>query len=200
MLRFLVLPYGLGPVEQGFTPASDLREAGTTIDIEADPASVWHEVVQVPPIQAHEHGFAWSHMIGFPRPIAATASGTGVGALREATFERGVLFVERVTTYVEQEGLRFSIHADADTIPARALDQHVTVGGPYFDVLEGSYMIERLGPQRVRLHLSSEHRPSTGFNGYASPWTDFIMRDTQECILEIVARRAERRALGQPLR
>jgi hypothetical protein len=65
------------------------------------------------------------------------------------------------------------------------------VGGPYFDVLQGSYRIEPL-TRGVRLHLSSEHRLSTRFNPYAALWTDFIMRDTQDYILRIVARRAER--------
>jgi hypothetical protein len=103
-----------------------------------------------------------------------------------------VLFVETVDVWEPGRALAFSIHADPDTIPATTLDAHVTVGGPYFDVLRGRFDIEPVGPGRVRLHLSSQHRLSTGFNGYARLWTDFIMADVQAYILEIVKRRAER--------
>ncbi|MEO6710629.1 MAG: hypothetical protein ABI054_00005, partial [Planctomycetota bacterium] len=156
---------------------------------------VWREIASVPEIRPEEHHFAWSHLIGFPRPIAATLTGSGVGAVRHATFERGVLFIERVTAWREEKQLEFTIDADPDTIPAAALDQHVTVGGPYFDVLSGAYAIEPLPDGGVLLHLSSEHRLSTTFNRYASLWTDFIMRDTQRYILEIIKRRCESAAL-----
>jgi len=65
------------------------------------------------------------------------------------------------------------------------------VGGPYFDVLEGTYRIERLNDRQVLLHLSSKHRLSTRFNFYAGLWTDFIMRDIQRNILRIIKRRCE---------
>jgi hypothetical protein len=71
------------------------------------------------------------------------------------------------------------------------LDEHVTVGGRYFDVLQGVYEIEPQAPGKVILHLASTHRLSTRFNAYSGLWTDFIMRDVQEHILEIVKRRCE---------
>jgi hypothetical protein len=121
--------------------------------------------------------------------------GTGVGAVRHATFERGVLFVETITKWEPEKDLAFTIKADTAHIPPTTLDQHVTIGGPYFDVLEGEYRIEPSGPGKVILHLSSQHRLSTRFNSYAGFWTDFIMRDTQEYILEIIKRRCEGEAL-----
>ncbi|MBM4357289.1 MAG: hypothetical protein FJ096_04190 [Deltaproteobacteria bacterium] len=190
----VALPVGVGATERILPRPDEARHVATSIAIEADPASVWEEIVEVPAIRPEEHGFSWSHVIGFPRPVAATVDGRGVGSTREATFERGVLFIERVTEFDADRLLSFSIHADAASIPARALDEHVTVGGPYFDVLRGTYRIEPRSEGGVVLHLSSDHRLSTRFNGYAGMWTDFIMRDTQRHILRVVARRAEARA------
>ena len=110
--------------------------------------------------------------------------------MRHATFERGVEFLERVTTWDEPRDLGFDIAAG--TIPATGLDEHVTVGGKYFDVLEGHYHIEPLANGDMRLHLTSTHRLSTSFNVYAHLWTDFIMSDTQRYILAIIKRRCER--------
>ena len=78
-----------------------------------------------------------------------------------------------------------------DSIPTKTLDQHVTVGGEYFDVLDGTYEIVPLGPGETELRLWSTHRLSTHFNAYASLWTDFVMRQIQGNILEVVRARAE---------
>lgn len=187
----ILLPLAIAPLESAAPKANELRRIATSIRVQADPAVVWREIASVREIRPEEHAFAWSHAIGFPRPIAATLEGSGVGAVRHATFERGVLFIETVTVWREGEQLEFTIQADPDTIPAAALDQHVTVGGPYFDVLSGAYAIESLPRGGVLLQLSSEHRLSTTFNAYAGLWTDFIMRDTQQYILEIIQRRCE---------
>ena len=187
----LVLPYGGMFLEHDLPTPAELRVVDTFIDIAAPPEVVWREIVEVPNIQESEHSFALSHFIGFPRPVAAITTGRGVGSVREASFEGGVVFIETVTHFDENKALSFSIHADPNGIPARSLDEHVTVGGPYFDVLQGTYRIEPT-QHGVRLHLASEHRLSTNFNFYSGFWTDFIMRDTQQYILEIVRRRAER--------
>jgi hypothetical protein len=78
------------------------------------------------------------------------------------------------------------------------LDRHVTIGGDYFDVLEGTYRIEPLAAGRSRLELQSRTRVSTRFNLYAGAWSDAVMRSIQRNILEIVRARAERapRATG----
>jgi hypothetical protein len=187
----MLLPLMVAPVENLVDPPQTQRVVANSIVIHADAARVWAQIVQVPAITEAEHSFALTHMIGFPRPIAATLQGVGVGSVRHATFERGVLFLETVTRWEENKALEFTIHADPDSIPPKALDEHVTVGGPYFDVLSGAYAIEQLPEGGVLLHLSSEHRLSTRFNFYSSLWTDFIMSDTQQYILEVIKRRCE---------
>jgi hypothetical protein len=132
-----------------------------------------------------------SHAIGFPLPVEATLSREGVGGVRHASFEGGVVFTETVTAWEPGRRLAFDIDADPTSIPMRTLDQHVTVGGPYFDVLEGEYRIEPLAPGRVRLHLASRHRVSTHVNAYARWWTDFILGDVQRTILAAIRARAE---------
>ena len=101
------------------------------------------------------------------------------------------MFVETITDWRPQEALSFDIKADTGSIPPTTLDEHVTVGGPYFDVLEGRYRIERGGEGTVLLQLSSVHRLSTRFNFYSGVWTDFIMRDIQNNILGIIKHRCE---------
>ena len=186
-----MLPFLAAPVEHRLGLPEQLRVAETSIEIRSDSATVWANIARVPAIRPEELDFTWTHLIGFPRPIAATLSHEGVGGVRHATFEKGVLFVETVTVWEPERRLAFSIAADPSSIPAAALDEHVTVGGPFFDVLDGEYRIEEVAPGRIFLHLRSTHRLSTTFNAYSGLWTDFILRDVQTAILEVLKRRCE---------
>ena len=75
------------------------------------------------------------------------------------------------------------------------MDEHVTIGGPFFDVLDGSYRIEDHGDGKLTLHLESHFRLSTHFNSYAGIWTDLIMHQIQDDILSVVKKRVEAAAL-----
>ncbi len=186
-----LLPLGAARLEQSTPPPLELRTTRNTIDIEARSEAVWREIARVRAIDPADLPWRVSHLFGFPRPIEATLSHEGVGAVRKASFERGLVFTETVTTWEPLARLAFTIVADP--VPPEALDEHVTIGGPYFDVLEGEYRLEVLAPDRVRLHLSSEHRLSTRFNAYAGWWSDLVMSDIQGAILEVVKARAEAR-------
>jgi uncharacterized protein YndB with AHSA1/START domain len=187
-----LLPFVAGPLESLRERETEIRTAHTSIEIAASPAQVWRQIRSVPRITEAEHGPSWSHRLGFPRPTEAMLEGTGVGSIRNARFEGDVLFVEKVTEWEENKRLSFSIAADTKNIPPTTFDEHVTIGGPYFDVLHGTYWIEALGPDRVRLHLSSDQRLSTGFNFYSQWWTVWLMNDLQSYILRIIKARAER--------
>jgi uncharacterized protein YndB with AHSA1/START domain len=186
-----LLPFVAGPLESLRERETELRTVHTSIEIAASPAQVWRQIRSVPRITEAEHGPSWSHRLGFPRPTEAVLEGTGVGSIRYARFEGDVLFVEKVTEWEENKRLSFSIEADTKNIPPTTFDEHVTIGGPYFDVLHGSYWIEPRGPDRVVLHLASDQRLSTGFNFYSQWWTMWLMNDLQSYILRIIKARAE---------
>jgi hypothetical protein len=186
-----LLPFVAAPAEQWVGPGREIREVETSIMIRATPATVWRQIERVGPIRPEEQRFSWSQKIGFPRPIEATLLGEGRGAVRHATFAGGVLFVETVTVWEPERRLAFDIRADTVNIPPRTLDEHVTIGGPYFDTLQGQYRIEAMDVGRTLLHLSSRHRLSTTFNFYAHFWTDAVMRDIQENILYVIRNRCE---------
>jgi hypothetical protein len=186
-----LLPLLVGPTEAWIGPKWETREVYTSVDIEASVDQVWQNIVRVPLIRPEEQTFSWTQFVGFPRPLQATVNGEGLGSVRLATFAGGVLFVETVTEWQEKEALAFRIKADTASIPPGTLDEHVTVGGQYFDTLRGRYWIEQLEGGRVRLHLSSWHRLSTTFNFYAGFWTDAIMRDVQNGILQVIRNRCE---------
>ena len=188
------LPLAFAPVERQLPPLDSPRLVETSIAIDAPPAAIWREIVSVRPILAAERRPALFTAIGFPAPISATIDRAGVGAVRQARFQGGVLFLETVTVWEPERQLAFTIDPQTESIPPETLDRHVTIGGDYFDVLEGTYTIEPLAAGRALLHLQSRTRVSTHFNLYAGAWSDAVMRSIQRNILEIVRARAERTA------
>ncbi|HKW31093.1 MAG TPA: hypothetical protein VJT54_17345, partial [Verrucomicrobiae bacterium] len=192
-----LLPFFASPIEQLRSIDSETRTVRTQIEIHADAQTVWNQIRSVPLIAEKEQRFSFSHLIGFPRPLEAKLVGEGVGAIRFATFEKGVLFVETINEWDSPHRLSFSIRADTKDIPPSTFDKHVIIGGKYFDVLTGTYWIEDVGNDDVILHLSSSQRLSTRFNFYSHFWTDYLMADLQNYILGIIKKRCEQ-PMGGP--
>ncbi|HEY0564033.1 MAG TPA: hypothetical protein VGC88_00540, partial [Terriglobales bacterium] len=157
----LLLPIMACYAEHSATYRKQIRHVENSVVITASPQEVWKNIVRVPIISRNEYDESWVNRIGFPRPLEATLSREGIGGVRHASFERGVLFIETVDAWQPQRHLGFAIRADK--IPATTLDEHATIGGEYFDVLHGSYSIEPIDSEHVRLRLTSEQRLSTDF-------------------------------------
>lgn len=174
-----------------------VRTVETERMIHAPANVVWNEIKSVRLIEAQELPGSWIETAGFPRPLAATLSHEGVGGVRQAGFTGGLVFTETVNRWEPERDLRFSIRANTDAIPRTTLDEHVTIGGEFFDVLDGEYTLEQ-HPDGVLLHLRSHERLSTHLNPYAGVWTDAVMRAIQEQILTVIEHRAENDPSSQP--
>ncbi|HET8892008.1 MAG TPA: hypothetical protein VFQ41_24130 [Candidatus Angelobacter sp.] len=196
MACVMALPLVTAPWEKQVLYRLEEREVENVIDIKASPEVIWRNIASVRAIRPEELPASWSHRIGFPDPVEATLSHEGVGGVRNATFTGGLYFLETVDVWKPQQRLGFTIAAQTDLIPPTTLDEHVRVGGPYFDVLRGEYRLEPMANGTIRLHLSSRHRVSTNFNWYAHLWTDAIMSDLQKRILVVIRQRCE----AQPAR
>ncbi len=187
----MLLPFLASPLEQLWKQPQEIVSIRDHVDIRADAAAIWREIASVPPIQPSELPGQWIYVLDFPRPISAEIDREGVGAKRWAVFERGVAFYETVTEWVPERRLAFSIQADPAFIPHTAFDQHIIVGGRFYDVLDGQYDIEAT-PEGCRLILTSTHRLSTPFNFYAGWWSEWVMNQIQGSILTVIKNRAER--------
>ena len=189
-LSACALPLLLLLVEIHIPTPNEIRTVNTEIMIHAPATVVWNNIKSVRAIKQSELPDSWVSNIGFPKPIAATLSHEGIGGVRQASFTGGLIFTETVNKWDLNHDLRFSIHANTDSIPRSTLDEHVTIGGAFFDVLEGEYSLEQR-PDGILLHLSSRERLSTHFNPYAGKWTDAVMEAIQRQILAVIRSRCE---------
>jgi hypothetical protein len=191
LLCMAVAPLLLCILETHLNQPLQTRTVDTSIVIHASIPTVWQNIERVRPIAPSELRRSWANAIGFPRPVAATLSHEGVGGVRNASFERGLNFTETITDWVPNQHIAFTIKADTAAIPRTTLDEHVTVGGRFFDVLTGEYDLHALPNGDTLLHLSSRERLSTDFNAYAAMWSDAVMRDMQSNILHVIRNRCE---------
>jgi hypothetical protein len=189
-LLFL-LPFLVSPLEQLVETIPATFEATTEIDIHSSTEKIWSNVTRVREINQEQDKGWLTQFLGFPRPIKAELNYEGVGATREAIFSKGLVFHETVLSYEDKKKMVFSIKAFPYEIPSTTMDKHVVIGGDYFDVLTGTYEVEKLNDTTYRLHLFSHFKLSTHFNFYASWWARWIMQDIQNNILQVIKQRAE---------
>jgi hypothetical protein len=187
-----LLPLMMAPVEAMVGTIPGTYEAYTFIDINASADKIWSNVTRVKEIKEEQDKGWLTRTLGFPRPVKAELNFEGVGAYREAIFTNGLVFHETVSEYIDQKKMVFSIKAYPHEIPSTAMDEHVVIGGNYFDVLNGTYELEKLNETTHRLHLYSHFKLTTTFNFYASWWARWIMKDIQNNILQVEKQRAEK--------
>ncbi|MBD1391906.1 hypothetical protein IDJ76_02220 [Mucilaginibacter sp. ZB1P21] len=187
----VLLPFVISPAEQFIGVIPGKYEAYTYIDIKAGKQKIWNNVTRVREIKAEQDKGWLTRTLGFPRPVRAELNYNGVGAYRKAIFEKGLVFHERVLSYEDNRRMVFSIKANPYEIPSTTMDKHVVIGGDYFDVLNGTYVLQQLNKDTFRLHLYSHFKLTTTFNFYASWWAGWIMKDIQNNILQVVKQRTE---------
>ena len=187
----IVLPLIISPIEQSITIVPKKYEAYTYIDLHANKAKIWQNVTRVRAIKKKQDKGWLTRTLGFPRPVRAELNYNGVGGYRKAIFEKGLIFHEQVTQYENERRMRFTIKAHPYEIPSTTMDEHVVIGGDYFDVMDGTYVLQKLNTNTYRLHLYSHFKLTTTFNFYASWWAGLIMKDIQNNILQVIKERVE---------
>ncbi|HTU66273.1 MAG TPA: hypothetical protein VMF52_09995 [Steroidobacteraceae bacterium] len=198
-----MLPLLGGSFEHLIPNAARERVQTREVFVAATPGAVWREIVDVPDIRPEEVGGAWMYRIGVPLPLAARGETRGDEHLRHIAMNRGVHFDQVASTWQEpgsgESGSRESgvvvwrYRFAADSFPPGALDDHVLIGGEYFDIRTCTFTLTPT-TGGTRVSLSTRYRVSTHFNWYAGWIGDAVVGDFVETSLGLYARRAERAA------
>ncbi|WP_143080050.1 SRPBCC family protein [Hymenobacter arizonensis] len=189
-----LLPFMAGLVEEQASATDQFYTVTTTQEIVASRAVVWQNIQSVRHIQPREIKPHFVHLIGVPRPLDGRLDSAGVGGIRHIRWEKGLYFQEHITAWNPGQGFAYDIKVNPHSIPPRTLDEHVLVGGQYFDVVRGSYGIQELAAERSLVTLTCTYRVTTNLNGYSKLWADFMLDDFNKMILEVIQSRCERLA------
>jgi uncharacterized protein YndB with AHSA1/START domain len=185
-----VLPLALG----GLEPYLPLPERVNTVErvrvVAASPEKIWRQLENARDIAPQEVDHAWMYRIGVPLPKAGLTEWTPEGPVRKVTMGSGIHFDQIATEWQPNRHVRWTYRFAEDSFPPNALDDHVRIGGDYFDLRDTEYTLTPVG-DATELRVRMRYRVSTQFNWYAAPLAEFLMGNFEDVILAFYARRAE---------
>ena len=190
MSVLLVLPLLLGVWERDRPLPNRVRTSDASVRIDAPPEAIWALINRAEAIRPSEMSDGLAYRIGVPYPQSAHTVETPQGRVRKLRWDKGVSFDEPIQAWEENRYVRWTYSFLPGTIPPDALDEHVVIGGKYFDLLDTSYRLTPAG-QGTRLDIHVTYRVSTNFNWYADLWGKLLVDDAAGTILQFYKRRAE---------
>jgi hypothetical protein len=193
MSSLLLLPLLSGYAETQWPLPQQIAQSVASTYIAAKPEVVWGYINHAVAIKPDEMKGGLAYMIGVPYPIEAITQNTPDGRVRKLRWAKDVSFDEPITAWDENRFIQWTYAFRPDSFPPGALDDHVLIGGRYFDLIDTSY---RLTPQAggTRLDIVVNYRVSTHFNWYSAWWGRVMVDDSAAAILRFYKNRSERSA------
>ena len=78
-----------------------------------------------------------------------------------------------------------------ESFPKGALDDHLEMGGRYFNLLTTDYRLEQISAQQTKLILTIDYRLSTEINWYSNLWVRYVLNEFSDVVLHIYKNRLE---------
>ncbi len=192
LMSLAILPLLVAPLEVNFFESTKTYTVENSIIIDASPNMVWKQLSEVEFIHSDELDRTLTSLIGVPRPIKASMSAEGVGAVRTSEWEKGVLFREVITSWEPNKKMTYFFDIDPEEIPDQALDKHVKLGGEYFSPIDGGYYLSLDRSGNTILTLKTRLIDNTNFGVYSRIWGELVFRDFHKSLLKLMKSRAEK--------
>ena len=186
-----LLPLALGGLPIDSELPQDVQSVERSLVVRARPEVVWQELLDARAIRPDEVGHAWAFRIGSPLPLEGRLLEDGPERVRRVRMTKNVYFDEVITDFRKPELVRWTYRFYADSFPPNAFDEHVVIGGRYFDVLDTSYALTAVG-DATEVQMRIGYRVSTPFNWYARPVVRWLLGDLLEANLDYYRQRSER--------
>jgi hypothetical protein len=171
-----VLPLALALAEQRLPLEDKISIVEQRIFVEAPAQQVWAALLNTEHITPQNYRPAWLHRIGVPMPLSGVTRSSVNGAVRRVTMGKQVYFDEVITDRQDERSLQWIYRFYPDSFPPFALDEHVVVGGHYFDFKDTHYTLRPSGAG-TELQVRMRYRVSTRFNWYAEPLAQWLIGD-----------------------
>lgn len=184
------LPVVLTLFGVGHDEPSRIDRVERSVLVQAAPETVWRQLLDADHIRAAEVDRAWMYRIGVPTPLAGLTHEDAAGLTREVRMGKGIHFRQRSADWQPGRYVQWQYQFAPDSIPAGALDDHVEIGGRYFDLTGTRYTLIPHGAA-TELRIRMDYRVSTGFNWYAAPLARWLIGDFSDTILQFYRHRAE---------
>jgi hypothetical protein len=166
-------------------------EVRETIVIHAPPERIWPLLVSIPRIGPSEGRWNATHnLLGVPRPTQALLEARGPEVVRLAHWGPDIRFEEHILEVSDKRSLRWTF-VFPDTSVRDHTDRHIAPDGMHLAVREGSYHLTPLPGGRTEVALETSFDLRSPVNWYAAGWGEWLLRDVQGNVLQIIKDRVE---------
>lgn len=169
-----------------------VQELTQSVDVNAAPETVWKQILSARSIQPKELPFSLTHFIGVPKPVEGINTFTPEGEVRFSKWEHDVSFRGAVTNRKENESISWRYVFDAHSFPEGSMDDHVAIGGRYFDLKDTTFNLHRLPSGGTRLEIVAHYQVTSSINFYAIPMANLLGNDFIATILGLYKGRSEK--------
>jgi hypothetical protein len=192
---FAVLPFVFAAIVPSGAAETWIGTSERTVLVQAAPPAVWHQLLHTSRIAPSELDRAWLYRIGVPLPESGLTRVVGSTLERDITMGKAIHFTQVATDWRANSYVKWQYRFGADSFPPKALDDHVRIGGKYFDLINTVYTLTPKG-NATELTISMTYRVSTEFNWYAKRVAGLLFSNFEEVILDFYAQRAQRPKLA----
>jgi len=187
-----LLPLLLALGNRGLPLPDRHLEVRQSVLVHAAPHTVWEQIRTARDIRPEELPVGVTHLIGVPRPVEGVNQMTPEGEVRFSRWERGVNFQGIVTSRKEDVSITWQYRFNAHSFPKGSMDEHVAIGGRYFDLDDTTFNLEPMPGGSTRLEIVAHYRVTSAINFYAVPAAEFLGKDFVSTILALYKSRSER--------
>lgn len=162
------------------------------IVIHAPVQEVYQAINNIQQIQESEIKSSPIFWMGFPKPTSGMTVADGEGFTRQIHWQRGIYFEEAITHHEPNSLLGWTYRFTPESFPKGSLDDHLEIGGEYFDLAYTDYRLEKISEHQTKLILTIDYRLSTEINWYAKPWADYVLNEFSDVVLNVYKTRLEK--------
>jgi hypothetical protein len=165
-------------------------EVRSSIDVNATPERVWHQVVTFSEISPPTE---WIFRAGVAYPIRAQIVGTGPGAERRCIFSTGA-FVEPIQIWDEPRQLKFSVTANPPPLEEWTPYSHIDPPHLHGFLVSngGQFLLTPLPNGKTRIEGTTWYRHSLWPSSYWRLWSDAIIHQIHLRVLRHIRDEAEK--------
>ena len=159
--------------------------------INAPIETVFLSINNIQHIKASEIKASPIFIMGFPKPISGMTEKNQDQWVRQIYWQRGIHFQEKITQSESPTALSWTYQFTPESFPKGSLDDHLEMGGRYFNLLTTDYRLEQISAQQTKLILTIDYRLSTEINWYSNLWVRYVLNEFSDVVLHIYKNRLE---------
>lgn len=176
-----------------FSQQSTTYQSSNSIIIKAKPEQIWQTINHIDGIQAQEfYQHSWlMPLMKVPAPKSAITVWQDGKWVRKCQWHGNIRFDEPIISQIPNQQLRWQFVFYPDSVPPRTLDDHVTINGEHFKLLQGQYDIKAIDDEYSELKFQVSYQVSSSINFYAGWWANKVMSDFNQDVLILYKNRLQ---------